>query len=56
MGEHMTPEELRRWGHALVDWVAAYRERVEELPVLSQLRPGDVRASLPPAIAALKTP
>ena len=46
-GAHMTPEEFRRWGHAVVDWLAAYRGRVEELPVLSQLRPGDVRASLP---------
>ena len=48
-GAHMTPDEFRRWGHAVVDWLAAYRGRVEELPVLSQLRPGDVRAALPAA-------
>ncbi len=43
----MTPEEFRRWGHAVVDWLAAYRGRVEELPVLSRARPGEVRAALP---------
>src|SRR5688572_5169982 len=45
----MSPEEFRRWGHALVDWLAAYRGRVESLPVLSQVKPGEVRAALPPA-------
>jgi len=43
----MTPEEFRRHGHALIDWIADYRQRVESLPVLSQVRPGDVRAQLP---------
>jgi aromatic-L-amino-acid/L-tryptophan decarboxylase len=45
---HMTPEEFRRHGHALIDWIADYRARVETLPVLSPARPGDVRAQLPP--------
>ena len=44
---HMTPEEFRRWGHAVVDWVAAYQERVESLPVLSRSAPGEVRRQLP---------
>ncbi len=30
-----------------VDWVASYLERVGELPVLSQVEPGDIRAALP---------
>ncbi len=46
---HMTPEEFRRNGHALIDWIADYHSRVESFPVLSQVRPGDVRASLPGA-------
>jgi len=46
---HMTPDEFRRWGHALVDWVAEYRQRVAELPVASTLAPGAVRAALPGA-------
>lgn len=44
---HMSPEEFRKWGHEVVDWIAAYQQRVEDLPVFSQLRPGQVRASLP---------
>lgn len=43
----MTPEEFRAAGHALVDWVADHRDRVPELPVRSQVKPGDVRAALP---------
>jgi aromatic-L-amino-acid decarboxylase len=44
---HMTPEEFRRHGHAVVDWIADYQSRVEEFPVLSQVKPGEIRASLP---------
>ena len=44
---HMTPDEFRRHGHAVVDWIADYQSRVESLPVLSQVKPGEIRASLP---------
>jgi aromatic-L-amino-acid/L-tryptophan decarboxylase len=37
----------REDGHAAVDWVFDYLERVRELPVLAQVEPGDVRRSLP---------
>lgn len=43
----MTPEEFRRLGHRIVDWVADYRERVAELPVMSRVAPGDIKAQLP---------
>lgn len=43
----MTPQQLREYGRAVVDWVADYYERIETLPVLSQVRPGDIRKSLP---------
>src|SRR5918994_1810186 len=46
---HMTPDDFRRHGHALVDWVAQYMGRVAELPVQSKVEPGDVRAMLPSA-------
>src|SRR5437879_4018391 len=46
-GFHMTPDDFRRWGHAVVDWIAQYQERVESLPVVSQVSPGEIRASLP---------
>lgn len=45
----MTPEEFRRWGHAVIDWIAEYQKSVEGLPVLSRAKPGEIRASLPPA-------
>jgi aromatic-L-amino-acid decarboxylase len=46
---HMTPEEFRRHGRAVIDWIADYYERIESLPVLSRARPGEIRAALPPA-------
>ena len=46
---HMTPEEFRRAGYATVDWVADYLAGVADLPVLSQVRPGEIRAALPPS-------
>ncbi len=44
---HMSPEEFRTHGHAVVDWIADYYTRIESFPVLSQVKPGEVRASLP---------
>jgi aromatic-L-amino-acid/L-tryptophan decarboxylase len=44
---HMTPDEFRRYGHAVVDWIADYHSRIESFPVLSKARPGQIRASLP---------
>ncbi len=44
---HMTPEEFRRHGHAVVDWIADYHARIESFPVLSRVQPGQVRAALP---------
>jgi aromatic-L-amino-acid/L-tryptophan decarboxylase len=34
-------------GRAAVDWAASYLERVDELPVLAQVAPGDLSARLP---------
>jgi aromatic-L-amino-acid/L-tryptophan decarboxylase len=45
----MTPEEFRRAGHQLIDWIADYRAQVGELPVMSRVAPGEVRAGLPSA-------
>jgi aromatic-L-amino-acid decarboxylase len=44
---HMSPEEFRRWGYAVVDWVADYERRVATLPVCAAVEPGQIRASLP---------
>lgn len=43
----MTPEEFRRAGHELIDLIVDYLEGVEQYPVLPDVQPGDVRASLP---------
>jgi len=43
----MSSAEFRRTGHALIDWIARYLDDVERLPVLSQVKPGDVRAGMP---------
>jgi aromatic-L-amino-acid/L-tryptophan decarboxylase len=44
---HMSPEEFRRYGHAVVDWIADYHSRIESFPVLSRAQPGELRAKLP---------
>jgi aromatic-L-amino-acid/L-tryptophan decarboxylase len=43
----VTPEEFRRHGHELVDWIADYRARVAEHPVMAQTTPGAIKARLP---------
>lgn len=43
----MTPEEFRKYGHAIVDWIAEYRTRLESLPVMAKTEPGEIRAMLP---------
>ncbi|GAA2164335.1 pyridoxal-dependent decarboxylase [Actinomadura napierensis] len=47
MAAHMTPEEFRRYGKQVIDWIADYQETIESYPVLSRARPGDVLAGLP---------
>lgn len=39
--------DLRDDGRAALEWAARYLERVSELPVLAQVRPGEIRARLP---------
>ena len=43
----MTPEEFRRRGHQIVDFIADYRTQVAQLPVMSRAEPGEVAARLP---------
>ena len=44
---HMTSAEFRRYGKTVIDWIADYHERIERFPVLAQVEPGQIRASLP---------
>ena len=50
------PEEFRKAGHELVDWVADYRLKVAGLPVRSSVAPGEVRAALPTALPEAPEP
>jgi len=43
----VTPEEFRKQGHAVVDWIADYRRDVAKYPVMPHTGPGDIRRSLP---------
>lgn len=45
----MTPEEFRRAGHQLIDWIADYRAGLAARPVLPPTPPGAIRAQLPPS-------
>jgi len=45
---HMSIEEFRRSGRDVIDWIADYHRRVESFPVLSRVKPGEIRAALPP--------
>ncbi|WAS90798.1 pyridoxal phosphate-dependent decarboxylase family protein [Nannocystis punicea] len=44
----MTPDQFRRLGHRLVEWIADYREQCDKFPVRAVVEPGAVRAGLPP--------
>ncbi|HWC05238.1 MAG TPA: pyridoxal-dependent decarboxylase [Methylomirabilota bacterium] len=41
------PEEFRRRGHEVVDWIAGFLATPDRYPVLARVKPGDVRGALP---------
>src|ERR1700704_5758082 len=43
----MTPEEFRKFGYRVVDWIADYRSKISELPVTARTGPGEVHVRLP---------
>src|SRR5687767_1039379 len=45
MGD-LDPEEFRKLGRQVIDWIADYRAGVAELPVRPAVQPGAVRAAL----------
>ena len=47
--EGMSTNEFRRRGKELVDWIADFYDRIEMLPVQSEVVPGELRAMLPDA-------
>ena len=43
----MTPEEFRRFGHQLIDWLADYQEGLAARPVMARTKPGEIRDAIP---------
>jgi len=43
----VSPEEFRKFGHELIDWIADYRSGIAKFPVLAQTAPGAIKARLP---------
>ncbi|XP_074560317.1 tyrosine decarboxylase 2 [Curcuma longa] len=43
----MDAEQLREYGHKMVDFIADYYKNIESFPVLSQVKPGYLRELLP---------
>lgn len=44
---HMTTEQFRTEGKKVIDWIADYYENIDKYPVLSQAKPGEIKAALP---------
>ncbi len=49
MKENMSPDEFRKAGYEVVDWIAHYLESIRDYPVTPAMAPGDLVAKLPPA-------
>jgi aromatic-L-amino-acid/L-tryptophan decarboxylase len=45
----MSPEEFRKYAHGLVEWMASYMENVEQYPVKSKVKPGEIFMQIPDA-------
>ena len=43
----MDKATFRKYGHELVDWIADYFDKVEQYPVKSQVKPGEIKSRLP---------
>jgi aromatic-L-amino-acid decarboxylase len=43
----MSPAEFRKYGYAVIDWIADYLGAPEKYPVLPAVRPGEMRSALP---------
>lgn len=43
----MDKEHFKKLGYEFIDWVADYMMEVEKYPVLSQVKPGDIKARIP---------
>ncbi|UCG89125.1 MAG: amino acid decarboxylase [Gemmatimonadota bacterium] len=49
----MPPDDFRRYGHQLVDWIADFFERIDDVPVTASMPPGELRTRLPRAAPSM---
>ncbi len=47
---HMSPDEFRRHGHDVIDWLARYMEDVGDRPITPTIEPGQIRARMPDSV------
>jgi aromatic-L-amino-acid decarboxylase len=45
----VSPEDFRRYGHELIDWLADYHESLADRPVMAKTKPGEIGDALPSA-------
>lgn len=43
----MSPEDFRKYGYKTIDWICNYISNIENYPVLSKVKPGDIKNKLP---------
>jgi aromatic-L-amino-acid decarboxylase len=43
----INPEEFRKYGKDVVDWIADYLKNTEKYPVFPNIKPGDIKKQLP---------
>jgi aromatic-L-amino-acid decarboxylase len=43
----MDREEFRKYGHAIVEWISDYFEKIEDYPVLPRVEPGEIGGKIP---------
>ena len=52
----MDHQQFRKYGHELIDWLADYMDNVESYPVVSTVRPGEIKSRIPPSPPSEKEP
>lgn len=50
----MPPNDFKKFGYELVDWIAEYLTTIEKFPVVPNIKPGEIKSKLPksPPLAA----
>jgi aromatic-L-amino-acid decarboxylase len=43
----MPPNDFKKFGYELVDWIAEYLTNIEKFPVVPNIKPGEIKSKLP---------